>query len=166
MKLDFEGIISNLKEKATNLSDDNGKIADLLRKTKKSMDENKELRSILDDLKLLVDLVKDHYNGKYKNLSNTSIIIVLVGLLYLVNPMDLVPDFLLGGFLDDAAVIAYIFKKLTTEIDAYKLWKAEGRTGNMDDDIIDLDDVVEVKDVDSDEKDFDEDMIDITPDSN
>ena len=165
MKLDFESIISKLKEKASNISNDNGKIADLLRKTKKTMEANKELRSIIGDLKVMVELVKDHYNGSYKNLTNTSIIIVLGGLLYLVNPMDLVPDFLLGGFLDDAAVIAYIFKKLTTEIDAYKLWKSESRTGGMDDDIIDLEDVIEMEDDDYNEHDFNDDMIDITPDN-
>lgn len=163
MKLDFESIISKLKEKASTISNDNGKIADLLRKTKKTMEGNKELKSIIGDLKVLVELVKDHYNGRYKNLSNTSIIIVVAGLLYLVNPMDLVPDFLLGGFLDDAAVIAYIFKKLTTEIDAYKLWKTGSTGSNMDDEIIDLDDVIEMEDVDY--HDFNDDMIDITPDN-
>lgn len=161
MKLDFESIISNLKQKATDLSGDNGKIAVLLRKTKKTMEGNKELRSIIDDLKVMVDFVKDHYNGSYKNLTNTSIIIVLVGLLYLVNPMDLIPDFIFGGFLDDAAVIAYIFKRLTTEIDAYKLWKSERR--KTDDDIIDLDDVIEMEDIEFDKDVHNDDMIDITP---
>ncbi|TJX13506.1 DUF1232 domain-containing protein [Tissierella creatinini] len=161
MKLNFESIISNLRNKANDLYDDRGKISGLLQKVKKMVEGNKELRSLFDDLKVLTELIKDYYSGKYKNLTKGSIILVLIGLIYLVNPMDIVPDFILGGFIDDAAVIAYILKKLATEVDAYKLWKVERPTDKMDDDIIDLDDVIEME-----QKDYGavDDMIDITPD--
>ena len=46
-----------------------------------------------------------------------------VGLIYLVTPIDLIPDFAIGGFIDDAAVIAYILKKIQTELEIYKEWK-------------------------------------------
>ncbi len=164
MKLNFESIISNLRNKANDLYDDRGKISSLLQKVKKMVEGNKELRSLFDDLKVLTELIKDYYSGRYKNLTKGSIILVLISLIYLVNPMDIVPDFMLGGFIDDAAVIAYILKKLTTEVNAYKLWKVERPTDKMDDDIIDLDDVIEMEEMDYKSDESDDDMIDITPD--
>jgi uncharacterized membrane protein YkvA (DUF1232 family) len=57
-------------------------------------------------------------------------------LIYLVNPIDIIPDFLIGGFVDDAAVIAYILKKITIEITAYKNWKSLKR--EEDDNMIEI----------------------------
>ena len=39
-------------------------------------------------------------------------------------PIDLIPDFLIGGFIDDAMVIGYVVKKTSDELDLYKKWKA------------------------------------------
>lgn len=147
MKLNFEKIIKDLSSKATSIYDDKEKIWTLLSKTKKKLEENKELRSLFDDVRVIVELVKDYYQGHYKNLTKNSIVLVIISLIYLVNPLDIIPDFLLGGFIDDAAVFAYILKKITTEIDAYKQWKAERPTEQMtEDDIIDLDedDMIEI----------------------
>lgn len=147
MKLNFDKIIKDLNSKATSIYDDRDKIWELLSKTKNKLEENKELRSLFDDVKIIVELVKDYYKGHYKNLTKNSIVLVIISLVYLVNPLDIIPDFLLGGFIDDAAVIAYILKKITTEIDAYKEWKTKRPEAQMtEDDIIDLDedDMIEI----------------------
>ncbi len=162
MNLNFEKIISNFRDKASDLYEDRGKIAELLQKVKKMLEGNKELKSLIDDLKVLIELIKDYYNGRYKELSQGSVILILISLIYLVTPIDIIPDFVLGGFIDDAAVIAYILKKITSEIDAYKSWKVNRPADIMDDDIIDLDDVIEMEEVDPEYN--KDDMIDITPD--
>jgi uncharacterized membrane protein YkvA (DUF1232 family) len=53
-----------------------------------------------------------------------------LGLLYLVSPLDLLPDFLPGGFADDAAVIGFVVKKLRSELVAFEAW--EKSQGNQD----------------------------------
>ena len=123
MNLDFEKIIKGLSSKATSIYMDNDKLRDLLTRTKKKVEGNKELRSLFDDIRILIELIKDYRKGEYKELSKNSIILVIISLVYLVNPIDIIPDFLLGGFVDDAAVIAYVLKKITTEITAYKEWR-------------------------------------------
>lgn len=124
MNLDFERIIKGLSSKANAIFSDKEKLKDLLMKTKTKVEGNKELRSLFDDVRVIVELIKDYTKGEYKSLSKNSIILVIISLVYLVNPIDIIPDFLLGGFIDDAAVIAYILKKITTEITAYKDWKS------------------------------------------
>ena len=49
---------------------------------------------------------------------------IIVSLIYLVMPIDLIPDFLLGGYIDDALVIGYVVKKTSDELDLYKEWKS------------------------------------------
>ena len=68
-------------------------------------------------------LLYDIEKKEYTMVSKGTIITVIAGLIYLVNPVDIVPDFLLGGFLDDAAVIGYIVSKLKGEIQRYNEWK-------------------------------------------
>lgn len=123
MKLNFEKIINDLSEKAGAISLDNSKLKDLISKTLKVLEGNKELNSIITDIKLLVQLTKDWMSGKYKEISKGSVIMVIISFLYLINPIDIIPDFLVGGFLDDAAVFTYILKKISAELETYKEWK-------------------------------------------
>jgi uncharacterized membrane protein YkvA (DUF1232 family) len=50
-----------------------------------------------------------------------------VGLLYLVSPIDLIPDFLPGGYIDDAMVLAIVIKQVSSDLDKYKEWLAENK---------------------------------------
>lgn len=125
MKIDFEKIFNDLSEKAGAISLDNSKLKDLITKTLKTLEGNKELKSLIDDIKLLIQLTKDWMAGKYKEISKGSVIMVIVSFLYLINPIDIIPDFLIGGFLDDAAVFAYILKRISTELEIYKEWKQQ-----------------------------------------
>lgn len=143
MKINFENIINHFSEKARMVTLDNSKLKDLLTRTLKILEENEELKSIIEDIKLLVQLVKDWMSGRYREISKGSIIMVIISFLYLVYPIDIIPDFLIGGFLDDAAVIAYIIKKITAELEVYKDWK-KGEDG--------VDNVIEIE-IEDDEED-------------
>lgn len=83
-----------------------------------------EFDEIKTDLRTVFSLVGDYLHGNYKKVSKTSLLLIIGSLLYLLNPMDLVPDFLLGvGFLDDLAVFTYMIKKIRQELDKYRNWK-------------------------------------------
>lgn len=83
-----------------------------------------EFDEIKTDLKTVFSLVGDYLHGNYKKVSKTSLLLIIGSLLYLLNPMDIVPDFLLGvGFLDDLAVFTYMIKKIRQELDKYRTWK-------------------------------------------
>ena len=75
---------------------------------------------------LLVKLAKDAITGRYRGLKKRNLLLIVAGLMYLVNPMDILPDFLFAiGFADDVAVLMYVFKKLDYEIKAYEAWRDE-----------------------------------------
>ncbi len=51
--------------------------------------------SIKSDLGTIFGLVGDYLHGNYKKVSKTSLLLIIGSLLYLLNPMDIVPDFLI-----------------------------------------------------------------------
>ena len=75
---------------------------------------------------LLAKLAKDAITGRYRGLKKRNLLLIVAGLMYLVNPMDILPDFLFAiGFADDMGVLMYVFKKLDGEIKAYEAWRDE-----------------------------------------
>ena len=75
---------------------------------------------------LLAKLVKDAITGRYRGLKKRNLLFIVAGLMYLVNPLDILPDFLFAiGFADDMGVLMYVFKKLDGEIKAYEAWRDE-----------------------------------------
>ena len=76
------------------------------------------------DIKVLISLLSDYKKGSYRDINKGSVLFIIAGLVYLVSPIDLVPDFIFGlGFLDDAMILGYILKQLYEVLDRYKIWK-------------------------------------------
>ena len=71
-----------------------------------------ELSQLYDCLKML--LAKGYYDHK----DNTLIIIIAV-VIYVVSPIDLIPDFLPGGLIDDGAIVTWLFQTLGNKLNAY-----------------------------------------------
>lgn len=54
------------------------------------------------------------------------LILPLIGLLYVISPIDIIPDFIVvAGVLDDLAVLSLAIPKLIREVDKFLLWEAE-----------------------------------------
>lgn len=82
------------------------------------------LKKISRELKLALGLVMDYSKGNYRDVKKKDIILIVAGFLYLLNPADIVPDFILFfGFFDDLSVLTYIIKKLNRELEKYDEWK-------------------------------------------
>ncbi|MBW1783195.1 MAG: DUF1232 domain-containing protein [Deltaproteobacteria bacterium] len=82
------------------------------------------LYRLLLNLKLIIPLIKDYWTGKYRKIPILSIIGILFTAFYLINPFDLIPDYLLGiGQIDDALVLALCLFLLEKDLRDYKRWK-------------------------------------------
>lgn len=123
MKIDFNQILKDLEVKAKTIYEDNEKLKSLLNSTIKLIQENKQLNEVVQDIRIMIHPIRDWVNGDYKELSNNTVLLVVIALLYLVMPLDLIPDFLPMGFIDDIAVIGFVMKRISDEINKYKEWK-------------------------------------------
>lgn len=63
--------------------------------------------------------------GNYP-VKSMDLILPLIGLLYVISPIDIIPDFIVvAGVLDDLAVLSLAIPKLIREVDKFLLWEAE-----------------------------------------
>jgi len=82
------------------------------------------LYGLLVNLKLIVPLIKDYVTGKYRQTPFLSIVGILFTLLYVINPFDIIPDYLIGiGQIDDAAVLGICLFLLEKDLAKYRKWK-------------------------------------------
>jgi uncharacterized membrane protein YkvA (DUF1232 family) len=68
------------------------------------------------------------FSGRYSGLSKSRILLAALGLLYVLSPVDIMPEVLLGpfGLGDDALVTAWIVGALLGETDAFLRWETSG----------------------------------------
>jgi uncharacterized membrane protein YkvA (DUF1232 family) len=84
-----------------------------------------KLKQFFEQAKLMLSLVKDYAAGRYRETPYWAIAAVALALLYVLNPADLFPDFIIGvGYLDDAAVIAFCLKLVEQDLEKYRQWLA------------------------------------------
>ncbi|MDQ0783117.1 YkvA family protein [Chryseobacterium sp. W4I1] len=73
-------------------------------------------------------MVKLWRKGLYP-IKSIDIILPLLGILYVISPIDLLPEFAIPvlGVMDDLAVLSLTIPKLIKEVDKFLLWEAEQR---------------------------------------
>ena len=77
-----------------------------------------------EDIQLLVRLVRASANGKYTGVSVQTLAVIVASILYFISPLDLIPDFIPGvGYVDDAAVIAWVLRSIAEELDDFRRWE-------------------------------------------
>jgi len=75
------------------------------------------------DLQTLLRMLHASGEGRYRELSKKNLLLAAAGIAYLVSPLDVIPDFLPGGFADDAAVVTFVVRKLRGELAAFERWE-------------------------------------------
>jgi uncharacterized membrane protein YkvA (DUF1232 family) len=86
------------------------------------------LARLFQNLRLLVPLIKDYWKGNYRDVSVKSIVIFVGTLIYIISPIDLMPDYLVGlGQIDDVALLGLSLYFLEKELRKYQEWKERDR---------------------------------------
>ena len=72
----------------------------------------------------LVRMVRNYISGDYREVATSTIISGFAVLLYVLSPIDLVPDFIpVLGFLDDLSLISWYLGKFQDEVAKYRTWE-------------------------------------------
>ncbi len=79
---------------------------------------------LIEDFRLLYALTKDYWKGEYRDVSLWSILVFVLGIIYVLSPLDIVPDFIpLIGQIDDALILLLCIYFLERDLHKYKEWK-------------------------------------------
>ncbi len=82
---------------------------------------------LINDFKLLFSLIKDYWKGVYRDVSIWSILVFFFAIIYILSPMDIIPDFMLGfGQIDDTAILLLCLYFLEKDLYKYEEWKVGG----------------------------------------
>jgi uncharacterized membrane protein YkvA (DUF1232 family) len=80
------------------------------------------------DLPLLLRLLRAWMNGSYRGLSVRTLASIAAALLYVLSPVDLVPDFIPGiGMIDDVVVLTLLLQSLAQDLAAFRSWEQTRR---------------------------------------
>lgn len=124
-------------------------IKELITKAFDYVENHDALSEVVNKVKLFGLYIMDVVQKKYKGYSKRSVILCLAGLIYLITPIDFIPDFIpIMGLFDDAVVIGYIFTQLHEELMKYSKFKGINYLSNIEDvDFEDIDGVLEDKEL-------------------
>jgi uncharacterized membrane protein YkvA (DUF1232 family) len=87
------------------------------------------LGRFIHDGRLLLDLVKDYWQGRYRQIPYATVAAVAFSLIYIFNPLDLMPDVLpIIGQIDDVAVLGACLFLIEQDLKKYEKWKEAGGT--------------------------------------
>lgn len=81
------------------------------------------LREAQDKLQLLFTVTIDWIKGNYEKIPLGSMVAIFIALIYFVSPIDVIPDFLPAGLIDDAFIISLVSKQIASDLEKYKTWK-------------------------------------------
>lgn len=84
------------------------------------------LRPFVDNIATAYALLQDYVAGRYQAIPWSSIAAIVAALLYVLNPLDMIPDLLpFVGFIDDAGILAICWRMVQKDIEAYRRFRAE-----------------------------------------
>ena len=76
--------------------------------------------------KVMFGMLQDYRKGIYKDVPWFTIAAIAFALLYVLNPLDMMPDFIPGvGYVDDFAVLTFSLRFMETDLHKYLDWKLE-----------------------------------------
>lgn len=90
------------------------------------------LQTVKGKLTLLSHYLMDVVHGYYRDYSLTALTLAVAAVLYVVSPLDIIPDFIPAGLVDDVAIVTWAMAKINDELLRYQQWEEQQNDANAD----------------------------------
>jgi uncharacterized membrane protein YkvA (DUF1232 family) len=125
----IEHEVDKKRTKAEEYLRDPEKSKKLLDEALKKADAKEEkkgpLFEVWNNLNAMFRLFQAYIHKDYTRIPWGSIVLIVVAIIYFVSPFDLIPDWIpVAGFIDDAAVIGFVLKQVSNDLDSFLKWEA------------------------------------------
>jgi uncharacterized membrane protein YkvA (DUF1232 family) len=119
------------RKQAETYAADQPKVSRLLgTAAQKAYRERGRIGEIWETLQTLLRLIAAWAQGRYSVVPWPTLVFAVAGILYFVDPLDLIPDpipFL--GYLDDAGILALLLKAIRKDVDRFLAWESAIQQG-------------------------------------
>jgi len=76
----------------------------------------------------MLRLIRAYSRREYRNVSMQNLVMIVGAIIYILNPFDLIPDWIIGlGFADDAVVLAFAVRRTRQTLDDFMTWEISSR---------------------------------------
>jgi uncharacterized membrane protein YkvA (DUF1232 family) len=76
----------------------------------------------------MLRLIRAYSRREYRNVSMQNLVMIVGAIIYILNPFDLIPDWIAGlGFADDAVVLAFAVRQTRQTLDDFMTWEIASR---------------------------------------
>lgn len=114
-------------EEAEDIVNDPEKMKSFQDKVKKWIEKGKKipvLENVIDSIVLMVELLDDYRTKEYTQIPIKSLLAIVAGLIYVISPIDLIPDVVpFVGYIDDVAIIMLVLEMISSDLDDYRAWR-------------------------------------------
>ncbi|SHJ25504.1 Uncharacterized membrane protein YkvA, DUF1232 family [Hymenobacter daecheongensis DSM 21074] len=128
LKLSKNAIFSIFMARASKILGKPFQVAIVLKEVAEKLADKKSSKGAFGQLielaLTLVRLVQAYITGAYRQIETGTVVSGVAVLLYVLSPIDLVPDFIpVLGFLDDFSLISWFITKFQGEISRFQEWE-------------------------------------------
>jgi uncharacterized membrane protein YkvA (DUF1232 family) len=125
--VDFFGKAKTLYlEKANQIAGEDSKLQKLLKNVSERLvqvSHHPKVQAALETIMIFKRMIQAHRSGKFK-VSSKNMGLIVLGLVYFVTPIDIIPDFMpILGFTDDLSVILAVFNSVKHEVEEFLNWE-------------------------------------------
>ncbi len=121
-------------KKAKKLVDDKSALRKVVVGARAWLEKQKDLplmKGTVEEMIGVIDLLTAYVDGKYRYVPKRMLVAMVAGILYVVSPINLIPDWIpVLGMLDDIAVFAMIMDMgVSAELKKFRTWQQAGKDG-------------------------------------
>lgn len=117
--------IKNLQQRALRIVQNPEQLDRLVREADaKAQAHRSRIGAFWDDIKTLLRLLRAYLSGQYRQVPWKTLLAAAGAVLYFLNPLDLIADFIyVFGFLDDALVVGLVIASIRRDLEKFTAWE-------------------------------------------
>ena len=130
----LEKALETYSEEAKSTIEDENKFERFVQRLENKLELIPGIGKYLSDIACMVSLVRSYIKKEYTDIPLGTIISIVSTLLYIISPIDLIPDAIPGvGYLDDITLLILVSKKLIhSDVEEYKKWRVDSNKQIID----------------------------------
>ncbi|AGF57416.1 uncharacterized membrane protein YkvA (DUF1232 family) [Clostridium saccharoperbutylacetonicum] len=119
-------VLDSNSEEAQSTINDEDKFERLVQRLEIKLKLVPGIGKYISDIACMVSLVRSYIKKEYTDIPIGTIISIVSTLIYILSPVDLIPDYIpVVGYLDDLALLSWVLKLIHSDVEEYKKWRIE-----------------------------------------